>query len=166
MAGWVALWLAMPLATAAEAPAVVTTARGDVQLLTGDEAAALPPLPVILAPGQSLQLADGAMAVVLSACESSLAVEADGEDGEGSGAISINGLAAQFRRAGVETLVGTLWKVDDAATLALMTGFYEELDRGADVGRSFQAAQQRMLASHTHAHPYFWAGFVTVGDWR
>lgn len=65
MAGWVALWLAMPLAAAAEAPAVVTTARGDVQLLTGDAAAALPPLPVILAPGQSLQLADGAMAVVL-----------------------------------------------------------------------------------------------------
>ncbi len=104
--------------------------------------------------------------VVLSACESSLPVAARDAGDDGAGAISINGLAAQFRRAGVETLVGTLWKVDDAATLALMTGFYEELDRGADVGRSLQAAQQRMLATPTHAHPYFWAGFVAVGDWR
>ena len=108
----------------------------------------------------------GVRMVVLSACESSLAVEA-GERGEGEDvAISINGLAAQFRRAGVETLVGTLWKVDDQATLQLMTHFYGELGRGADPGRALQNAQRAMIDDPRYAHPYFWAGFVAVGDWR
>ncbi len=65
LAAILAIGLAVPWTAAAEAPAVVTTARGDVQLVTGEAAAALPPLPVLLAPGQSLKLADGAMAVVL-----------------------------------------------------------------------------------------------------
>lgn len=60
-----ALCLALPQAALAEAPAMVTTARGEVQLITGDTAAELPPLPVLLAPGQSLKLGDGALVVVL-----------------------------------------------------------------------------------------------------
>ena len=75
--------------------------------------------------------------------------------------------AAQFRRAGVETLVGSLWKVDDAGTLELMGGFYEELGRGTDVGRALQHAQQSMIAAgDEYAHPWYWAGFTVVGDWR
>ena len=47
--------------------------------------------------------------VVLSACESGLAVTARGGGADdGPPPISINGLAAQFRRAGVETLVASL----------------------------------------------------------
>ncbi len=108
----------------------------------------------------------GVRMVVLSACESSLAVEVD-EGGDGEDVpISINGLAAQFRRAGVETLVGTLWKVDDQATLELMSHLYGELGRGADVGRALQSAQEAMIDDPRYAHPYFWAGFVAVGDWR
>jgi len=57
--------LMLPQAARAEAPAMVTTARGEVQLMTGDTAAELPPLPVLLAPGQSLKLGEGAMVVVL-----------------------------------------------------------------------------------------------------
>lgn len=60
-----ALCLALPQAALAEAPAMVTTARGEVQLISGDTAAELPPLPVLLAPGQSLKLGDGALVVVL-----------------------------------------------------------------------------------------------------
>ena len=109
---------------------------------------------------------DGARLVVLSACESSLAVEAGEPADNGDVAISINGLAAQFRRAGVETLVGTLWKVDDEATRELMVHFYGQLDRGTDIGRALQTAQQHMIDDERWSHPYFWAGFVAVGDWR
>ncbi len=105
--------------------------------------------------------------VVLSACESGLAVDAPEPDEGHPAGVSIEGLAAQFRRAGVETLVGSLWKVDDAGTLELMGGFYDALGRGTDVGRALQHAQQSMIASgEEYSHPWYWAGFTVVGDWR
>ena len=104
--------------------------------------------------------------VVLSACESARAVDV-GAGGEGEEApISIQGLAAQFRRAGVETLVGTLWKVDDTATLALMQTFYAELDTGAGIAHAMQTAQLSLIADPEHTHPWYWAAFEVVGDWR
>lgn len=105
--------------------------------------------------------------VVLSACESALPVEARPELSEGRAVVvSIAGLAAQFRRAGVETLIGSLWKVDDAATRRLMDAFYGELAAGRDLARAMQAAMVSALGRPESAHPYFWAAFQVVGDWR
>ncbi|MEZ4317521.1 MAG: CHAT domain-containing protein [Myxococcota bacterium] len=105
--------------------------------------------------------------VVLSACQSGLAVDAKHPtDPEGGIVVSINGLAAQFRRAGVETLVASLWRVDDTGTLALMTGLYDELASGGNIAVSLQRAQLRLLADDATAHPWYWAAFVVVGDWR
>lgn len=102
--------------------------------------------------------------VVLSACESGLPMEARGDD---SGtAVSINGLAAQFRRAGVETLVASLWKVDDEATRLLMETFYAHLKTGMGVGLALQQAQLAVLARPEFREPAFWGAFVVVGDWR
>lgn len=100
--------------------------------------------------------------VVLSACESGRPVDAKG----GEGVISIQGLAAQFRRAGVETLVASLWKVDDQGTRALMERFYAELAAGRDAARAMQAAQVALLHSETYRTPWVWAAFVVAGDWR
>ncbi len=86
----VALWLAAPMTARAEAPAMVTTARGDVQLVTDGVAAELPPLPVLLAPGQSLQLGDGALAVVLCGGAATKL--------EGPGTVGLD----QLRRVGTE----------------------------------------------------------------
>ncbi|MCB9677296.1 MAG: CHAT domain-containing protein [Alphaproteobacteria bacterium] len=117
-------------------------------------------------PGLAPVLSDCRL-VILSACQSGLAVDAKHPtDPEGGIVVSINGLAAQFRRAGVETLVASLWRVDDAGTLALMTGLYDELASGGDIGRSLQRAQLRLLADDATAHPWYWAAFVVVGDWR
>lgn len=103
--------------------------------------------------------------VVLSACESGLPVDAPAPSQPGEVLVSINGLAAQFRRAGVETLVASLWKVDDAATLRLMERFYDELGQGRDVAQALRRSQQAMLAGE-QAHPWYWGAFVVVGDWR
>jgi CHAT domain-containing protein/tetratricopeptide (TPR) repeat protein len=103
--------------------------------------------------------------VVLSACESARAVDAEAGEGE-EPVVSINGLAAQFRRAGVETLVGTLWKVDDRGTLTLMQGFYDGLAQGQDIARALQLAQLSMIGDPEFAHPWFWGAFEVVGDWR
>lgn len=100
--------------------------------------------------------------VVLSACESGL----PGDLTAGRPAMAVNGLAGQFRRAGVETLIASLWSVSDVGTHALMTAFYTRLGKGDDIGRALQSAQQTLLASKEFAHPFYWAPFVVVGDWR
>src|SRR5262249_56542950 len=56
---------------------------------------------------------------VLSACETGLA---DLTEAEG-----LMGLQRSFHAAGCPDVVGSLWKVDDEATAALMTQFYYEL---------------------------------------
>ena len=103
--------------------------------------------------------------VVLSACESGLPVKAP--EAEGSEvAISINGLSAQFRRAGVETLVASMWKVDDEGTRRLMEGFYGNLAAGQDVAEALRNSQLSLLGDEELGHPWFWASFVVMGDWR
>lgn len=102
--------------------------------------------------------------VVLSACESGLPVDRPGA--EGAPRVGINGLAAQFRRAGVETLVASLWSVSDAGTMALMTAFYERLAKGDDIAQAMRAAQRQLIGRPGFDHPYIWAPFVVVGDWR
>lgn len=128
-------------------------------VLAGDEAEAR--LGYREIPGLAPYLSS-ARIVVLSACESGRPVEAQG----GEGVISIQGLAAQFRRAGVETLVASLWKVDDAGTKALMQAFYRELATGKDAALAMADAQRSLLDDPEHGTPWVWAAFVVAGDWR
>ncbi|MDP2314052.1 MAG: CHAT domain-containing protein [Pseudomonadota bacterium] len=112
-------------------------------------------------PGLGMWL-DKTRLVVLSACESGL----PGDLTAGRPAMAVNGLAGQFRRAGVETLIASLWSVSDVGTNALMTAFYTRLGKGDDIGRALQAAQVSLLASKDFSHPFYWAPFIVVGDWR
>lgn len=100
--------------------------------------------------------------VVLSACESGL----PGDVAGGRPPMAVNGLAGQFRRAGVESLVASLWSVDDEGTKALMIAFYQALAKGLDLAGALRAAQVGLIADPALAHPFYWAPFVVVGDWR
>jgi len=93
--------------------------------------------------------------VVLSACETHL--------GELSRGDELVGLERAFVRAGSPSLLTTLWPVDDAATAELMERFYTHLRAGVPKAEALRLAQMETRAEHPE--PYYWAGFVLVGDY-
>lgn len=94
--------------------------------------------------------------VVLSSCTS-----AGGRASTGEG---VEGLASAFLTGGAEVVVATLWPVEDRAAEALIRKFYEELARGTSAAGALRAAQQWMRRSHAWSDPFFWAGYVVIGN--
>lgn len=87
--------------------------------------------------------------VVLSACST-------GERGRpGSGAPG--GLADALLSAGARYVVASQWDVDSRETLRFMELFYDQLEAGHSIARSFRAAVN--LERARSAHPYYWAAF-------
>lgn len=97
----------------------------------------------------------GTELVVLSACETGL-----GENQVGEG---VFGLRRAFAIAGAEQLVLSLWKVDDEATLSLMTHFYTELANGKPAATAMRSARLRVMSVASTSHPFFWAPFTVSG---
>jgi CHAT domain-containing protein len=99
--------------------------------------------------------------VVLSACET-----ARGRAAAGEGVI---GLTWAIFVAGSPTTVVSQWKVEAASTTELMLEFHRQLRPGAGGANTpkdvaLQRAAKKMLAGRQHRHPFYWAGFVVVGD--
>jgi CHAT domain-containing protein len=119
--------------------------------------------------------------LTLSACKTAV--------GDENAEMGFAGLAVQ---AGVKSALASLWKVNDAGTLALMTGFYSQLrkDEITIKAKALQQAQIAMLRGEVRiesgqlvgtditvslpqqlknlndselSHPYYWAGFTMVG---
>ena len=91
--------------------------------------------------------------VVLSACETG--------KGDIYGSEGTMGLKRALKIAGVENMIISLWKVDDEATMELMTLFYSELSKSKDLVSSFTSAQKAMRNKYP-IDPKKWAGFVFV----
>lgn len=100
----------------------------------------------------NLSLTDLKM-VVLSACETGLGEIASGE--------GIYGLQRAFFVGGAESVVMSLWKVDDAATKDLMTAFYKEYLKSGDKRASFLDAQRKIKKKYKD--PIYWGAFVMLG---
>ena len=99
---------------------------------------------------------------VLSACESGR-----GEVLAGEGLV---GMSWAFLAAGTRTTVVSQWKVESSSTTELMLAFHRNLkpalDAGQDLGRarSLQRAMLATMRTPEHHHPYYWAGFVMIGN--
>jgi len=97
--------------------------------------------------------------VVLSACQTGLGKEVDGE--------GIIGLTRGFMFAGASSVVSSLWKVEDAATAELMKRFYRAmLKENQSPVAALRTAQNEMRQIPRWRNPTHWAGFTLTGDWR
>ena len=89
--------------------------------------------------------------VALSACETGLG-EVTGE--------GVFGLQRGFKKAGAQTIVMSLWKVNDKPTKDLMTEFYRNLMAGKSKHDAFVSAQDKIRQKYID--PKMWAGFIMV----
>lgn len=97
----------------------------------------------------------GTELVVLSACDTGL-----GDVGGGEG---VFGLQRAFIAAGAEAVLMSLWKVPDEQTLELMGLFYDGWLGGKSKPDAFADAQQTLREKYPDT-PYYWAGFVLIGE--
>lgn len=93
--------------------------------------------------------------VVLSACESAL-----GDINNGG----VYGLQRGFKKAGANTIVMSLDKVDDEATRILMVEFYKNLMAGKSKLQSLKNAQNylRQVDNGKYNDPKYWASFIML----
>jgi CHAT domain-containing protein len=118
--------------------------------------------------------------VTLSACETGL-----GKEGGGEGLV---GLTRAFQYAGARSVLASLWSVSDESTAELMKRFYGHLQSGRSKADALRDAQIEMLragaalgrssdrtrdiggasvaSSRRSSHPFHWAAFELLGDWR
>lgn len=94
--------------------------------------------------------------LMLTACETAI--------GNERAALGFAGVAF---RAGVRTTIASLWSINDAFTVKLVTKFYKAwCDSGVSKAEALQIAQRSLISSNGVAsHPAYWAAFILVGNW-
>jgi hypothetical protein len=98
--------------------------------------------------------------VVLSACETGVGPVRHGE--------GILGFTRAFMIAGAPRVLVSLWKVDDAATGALMARFYEawrprDGGPGVPVADALREGQDAVRREPKWSHPAYWAAWILWG---
>jgi CHAT domain-containing protein len=121
--------------------------------------------------------------LVLSACQTAI--------GSDQAELGFTGLAVQ---TGVKTAIGSLWSVSDEGTLSLMSEFYRNLKTAPIRAAVLRDAQLSLLRGQVRvnkgqiqfpdgsqialpsanaqqneinlSHPYFWAAYTVVGNWK
>lgn len=96
--------------------------------------------------------------VVLSACNTGV-----GKLLKGEGVMS---LARGFMQAGGNSLLTSLWAVDDYATAVQMVAYYENLMAGLPKDIALREAKLAYLnqVDPEFAHPFYWSAFVQFGN--
>jgi CHAT domain-containing protein len=96
--------------------------------------------------------------VTLSACSTGLGKLVDGE--------GMIGLTRAFIYAGANSVVVSLWNVNDGATAELMKIFYRNLNHGIPKDEALREAKLTLIngSQRLWGHPYFWAPFVLLGN--
>jgi CHAT domain-containing protein len=102
--------------------------------------------------------------LILSACQTA--------SGDERAALGLAGVAV---RAGARSVLGSLWRVDDASTAELMKQFYQQLFQSNTLQlKKAEALRQVQIKfikgeietnSEEYKKPYYWSPFIMVGNW-
>lgn len=91
--------------------------------------------------------------VTLSGCATGMNVVAAGDE--------LLGLIRGLLFAGAQSLLLTLWDVNDRSTADFMTCLYRRLQKGENKAVAVQGAMRELR--ETYPHPYHWAPFTLIG---
>ena len=94
--------------------------------------------------------------VVLSGCDT-----ARGRFGAGEG---LMGMSWALFVGGAAATVAGQWKVESSSTSVLMLEFHRGLIQGLGKAEALRQAALSLLRTDKYAHPFYWAGFVLMGD--
>ena len=96
--------------------------------------------------------------VVLSSCNTG-----SGKLSEGEGILS---LARGFLYSGSQSVVMSMWEIDDKSGTDIIKSFYDNLKKGKSKSAALREARSHYLkkASQLKSHPYFWSSLVVYGD--
>ena len=98
--------------------------------------------------------------VTLSACETALG---EGYFTDIPAGNEFVGMTQAFLSAGGQSVLASLWPVNDESTQKLMEEFYRLLPKTGGATALARAQQQIRRSDPRFRHPYYWAGFVMVG---
>jgi len=94
--------------------------------------------------------------LTLSACQTA-------QTGDKQAALGIAGLAI---KSGANSVLASLWAIDDAATAKLIPLFYQKLaTQKLSKAQALQQAQWKLMQLTTYHHPRYWSGFILIGNW-
>jgi len=93
--------------------------------------------------------------LTLSACKT-----AEGND---RSPLGISGVAI---KAKVASVLGSLWSIDDEATVVFMNTFYSILDGSVQTkAKAVQKAQIKLMKTDKFKSPAIWSPYILVGNW-
>jgi CHAT domain-containing protein/tetratricopeptide (TPR) repeat protein len=101
--------------------------------------------------------------VVLSACDTAVGKVRGGE--------GVANLQSAFRLAGAQSVIATLWEVEELATAQLTRDFFRNLANGKmDKALALREAQRGRIAKLREdgqhaAHPFYWGAMTLTGQW-
>jgi len=97
--------------------------------------------------------------ITLSACDSGLSHFTSADE--------LVGLSRGLFYAGAAATLLSLWQVADPSTCLLMENFYwQYTQKNKTKTESLKLAMQAVKSEAGYSHPYYWAPFVVMGDWR
>jgi len=96
--------------------------------------------------------------VVLSSCNTGTGLLSSGE--------GILSLARGFLYSGSQSVVMSLWKIEDKSGTDIIKMFYDNLNKGMTKSIALRKARHEYLknSSQLRSHPYFWSALVVYGD--
>lgn len=99
--------------------------------------------------------------LTLSACETGLG---GGRDERGQ---EIEGFGVIAQQQGAKAVLATLWRVADSSTAVLMGDMYRRrMEGGLTKIEALRQAQLAMASRPQTAHPFYWAPFILMGNWK